>query len=246
MPDRHVLVVGGGEVAASRIYHLLNANAKITVISPTINEEIQHRENSGQLYSVVKRPFQESDLSLYENNYTLPVLKEYSDEEYKQMDQYLRDTQFEMVLVAIDDPVESKRIYYQCKARNLKVNIADVPPLCDFYFGAIFRKGSLQVMVSTNGKGPRMARLIKDKIGDLFSDYEIDQTVENIGRVRKLLRDKCPGSSEKDIKSRMDWMTKVTDMYSFKQWAIVNEGIGKRLVESFPEMPPKFDELSIG
>jgi precorrin-2 dehydrogenase/sirohydrochlorin ferrochelatase len=169
-------------------------------------------------------------------------LKEYNDEEYKLMDTYLRQTRYEMVLVAIDDPVESKKIYYLGKNLGLNVNIADVPPLCDFYFGAIFRKGDLQIMVSTNGKGPRMAKLIKDKVGDLFNDYEIDETIRNIGNLRKLLRVKCSGSDNESIKERMDWMLKVTDMYSFKEWSKLNNV--QRIVDYFPELPPSYEEVT--
>lgn len=208
-----------------------------------MNDEIEYRERAGLLYGVHRRPFLESDLKLYEQTATKPTLEEYNEQEYARMDAYLRDTRFELVLVAIDDPVESKKIYYKAKSLGLNVNIADVPPLCDFYFGAIFRKGSLQVMVSTNGQGPRMARLIKDKIGDMFADYEIDKTVENIGSVRKLLRKKFPGNTENDIKLRMEWMTKVTDMYSFKEWSLMDDG--SHLIEAFPELPAKIDRLSI-
>ncbi|CCH44881.1 Siroheme synthase [Wickerhamomyces ciferrii] len=236
--DRHVLVVGGGEVAASRIYHLLNANAKITVISPTMNPEIEYRESKGLLYSVQRRQFVDSDLSLYEK--PTPKLEKFDEEEYKNIDQYLKDSRFELVLVAIDDPIESKKIYYKCKLKGLNVNIADVPPLCDFYFGAIFRKGDLQVMVSTNGRGPRMARLIKDKIGNLFSDYEIDKTIGNIGELRKLLRIKNSGTDNQSIQDRMEWMTKTTDLYTFKQWSDVDI---HKVIEYYPNLPPKYEDL---
>ena len=69
-----------------------------------------------------------------------------------------------MVLVAIDDPVASKQIYYYCKEQRISANISDVPPLCDFYFGSVHRDGPLQIMVSTNGKGPRLAALIRQRI----------------------------------------------------------------------------------
>lgn len=232
------MVIGGGEVAASRIYHLLNANAKITVIAPTMNSEIEYRESKGLLHAVHRRQFQDSDLKLYEQ--TAPQLEKFDEEEYEKIDKYLRESRFELVLVAIDDPIESKKIYYKCKLQGLNVNIADVPPLCDFYFGAIFRKGDLQVMVSTNGKGPRMARLIKDKIADSFSDYEIDKTIRNIGDLRKLLRSKCSGSDNDSIKIRMEWMTKVTDSYTFKQWSDIDI---RKIIEYFPKMPPSYDEL---
>lgn len=232
------MVIGGGEVAASRVYHLLNANAKVTIISPTMNAEIEHRESKGLLYAVHRRAFQDSDLKLYEKE--IPSLEKFDEQEYKAIDEYLKESRFELVLVAIDDPVESKKIYYKCKLQGLNVNIADVPPLCDFYFGAIFRKGDLQVMVSTNGKGPRMAKLIKDKIADSFSDYEIDKTIDNIGNLRKLLRAKCSGGDNESIKVRMEWMTKVTDSYSFKQWSCIDI---RKVIEYFPEMPPSYEQL---
>lgn len=212
------------------------------MISPSLNDEIKERRSKGLLHAVYERSFKESDLDLYADAVPEPELKEYNAEEYKAMDSYIAATKFEMVLVAIDDPVESKKIYYQAKSRNLNVNIADVPPLCDFYFGAIFRKGDLQIMVSTNGQGPRMARLIKDKIEEMF-DYEIDKTIRNIGNVRKSLRKKCPGGDNESIKLRMEWMTKVTDSYSFKEWIKINNP--DEIVEFFPEFPPKFEKLSL-
>ncbi|KAH3681857.1 hypothetical protein WICPIJ_007163 [Wickerhamomyces pijperi] len=242
--DRHVLVVGGGEVAAGRIYHLLNANAKITVIAPTINEEIQYRQTHGQLHAVHLREFQESDLQMYHNGQEPPKLEHFTEEEYKQMDQYLLDSKFELVLVAIDDPIESKKIYYLSKQLGLNVNIADVPPLCDFYFGAIFRKGPLQVMISTNGKGPRMARLVKDKIGDMFKDVEIDTAIENINNVRQLIRStKLQGTDNDTIAERMRWMIKITDWYSIKQWSDFKDGFIEKVVESYPGTPPNFESL---
>lgn len=203
-----------------------------------MNSEIEYRESQGLLYAVHRRQFQDSDLTLYEKE--APKLSKFDEEEYKLFDEYLKNSKFEMVLVAIDDPIESKQIYYKGKQLGLNVNIADVPPLCDFYFGAIFRKGDLQVMVSTNGRGPRMAKLIKDKIGDLFSDYEIDKTIGNIGELRKLLRKKCSGTDNDSIKIRMEWMTKVTDSYSFKQWSDIDI---RKIIEYFPNMPPSYEEL---
>ncbi|KAH3673016.1 hypothetical protein WICMUC_003969 [Wickerhamomyces mucosus] len=238
--NRHVLVVGGGEVAASRIYHLLNANAKVTVIAPEINDEIKEREEKGLLYAVHRRHFHPSDLKLYETK-KLPKLNNFSEDEYKKIDEWIIDSKFELVLVAIDDPIKSKQIYYLAKLQGLNVNIADVPPLCDFYFGAIFRKGFLQILISTNGKGPRMAKLLKDKIGQMFTDVEINKVLENINSVRQGAREyKLQGSENDIIKKRMDWMIKVTENYSIKEWSKIDEDQIDKIVESYPGELPKF------
>jgi len=167
-------------------------------------------------------------------------LKNFNNEEYLAIDEYLKNSKFELVLVAIDDPIESKKIYYKCKLNGLNVNIADVPPLCDFYFGSIFRKGDLQIMISTNGRGPRMAKLIKDKIGNLFNDYEIDLTIKNIGELRNLLKKKISDNDYDSINKRMNWMIKVTDFYTFKQWSKIDI---RKIIDYFPEMPPNYEEL---
>lgn len=171
-----------------------------------------------------------------------PELVKFDEEEYRKMDEYIAHSRFELVLVAIDDPVESKKIYYLSKQQGLNVNIADVPPLCDFYFGAIFRKGPLQVMISTNGKGPRMARLVKDKIGAMFTDVQIDTAIENINKVRQLIRStKLQGSDNDTIAVRMKWMIKITDWYSIRQWGDIDETFIEKIVESYPGMPPTFE-----
>lgn len=73
-----------------------------------------------------------------------------------------------MVLTAIDDPDASTRIWKYCKKLKVPANIADVPPECDFYFGSVHRDGPLQIMVSTNGNGPRLAAAIRRQIGEML------------------------------------------------------------------------------
>src|SRR5690242_7522037 len=98
------------QVAAGRILHLLNADAAVTVVSPSsngLNAEVAHRIARGQV-THVDRAFEPHDLD---------------------------DPTIAMVLVAIDDPAASSEIWRLCRARRIPANIADVPPECDFYFG---------------------------------------------------------------------------------------------------------------
>jgi uroporphyrin-III C-methyltransferase/precorrin-2 dehydrogenase/sirohydrochlorin ferrochelatase len=55
--SRHVVVVGGGPVAAGKIVALVEAGAQVTVVAPDVVPEI---EGSG--VKVVRRPFDASDL----------------------------------------------------------------------------------------------------------------------------------------------------------------------------------------
>jgi precorrin-2 dehydrogenase / sirohydrochlorin ferrochelatase len=108
----------------------------------------------------------------------------------------------EMVLVAVDDPAASTAIYKLCQEKRIPANIADVPPECDFYFGSVHRDGPLQIMVSTNGKGPRIAALIRRYIAKALPP-NAGNAIEAIGRLRVKLRDVAPDPEASP--KRMGW-----------------------------------------
>jgi len=72
--DKHCLVIGGGDVALSRIHHLIRAQAKITVIGGTsekgINAEILQLNKEGHIYKLLERDYESSDLTMYEKKQT--------------------------------------------------------------------------------------------------------------------------------------------------------------------------------
>ncbi|KAI1637874.1 putative siroheme synthase Met8 [Biscogniauxia mediterranea] len=189
--NKTVLVVGGGEVAAGRILNVLNADAKVVVVCPSsgLNPEVRHRV-SNQEVTHIDRLFQPSDLETLPPSHAPP----------------------DMVLVAVDDPAASTQIWKLCKRHRIPANIADVPPECDFYFGSIHRDGPLQIMVSTNGKGPRLASSIRKLIGQQLPPG-VGSAIERIGVLRAKLREVAP--NPEDGPKRMRWMTRVSDAFSW-------------------------------
>jgi precorrin-2 dehydrogenase/sirohydrochlorin ferrochelatase len=125
-----------------------------------------------------------------------------------------------MVLVAVDDPAASTQIWKLCKQLRIPANIADVPPECDFYFGSIYRDGPLQIMVSTNGKGPRLAATIRKLIGASLPP-RVGNAIEHIGMLRAKLRKVAPKPDEGP--KRMKWMTRVSDKYSWDEMCDLSE-----------------------
>jgi precorrin-2 dehydrogenase/sirohydrochlorin ferrochelatase len=117
-----------------------------------------------------------------------------------------------MVLVAVDDAAASTQIWKLCKEHRIPANIADVPSECDFYFGSVHRDGPLQIMVSTNGKGPRLAASIRKWIGNQLPKG-VGNAIERVGELRVKLRHMVP--NPEDGPKRMRWMTKVSDAYSW-------------------------------
>lgn len=114
----------------------------------------------------------------------------------------LDDPSISMVLVAIDDPEASTEIWQLCKERRIPANIADVPPECDFYFGSVHRDGPLQIMVSTNGNGPKMANIVRRRIAKSLPP-NIGDAIAKVGELRKRLRVVAPGNGEGP--KRMQW-----------------------------------------
>lgn len=248
--QKHCLVIGGGEVGLSRVHHLIRANAKITVVagSRDAHPEIIQLSETNKIHNLILRDYQSSDLQLYEDGLNLLYdVDRIGPDDYKHIIDRV-DQRFAVVCCCIDDYELSTKVYYQCKLLNIPVNIADKPPLCDFYFGSMFNQDSLQIMISTNGKSPRLLRLIKDDIGRLFKDVDLNKAVENLGKVRAELRKSVvPDGDLVSIDTRMTWIKSLTDLFTLRQWSQIDidENTAAKIVSYFPKFPPQnFSEFS--
>ena len=151
-----------------------------------------------------------------------------------------------MVLTAIDDPEASTRIWKYCKKLKVPANIADVPPECDFYFGSVHRDGPLQIMVSTNGNGPRLAASIRKQIGDMLPKGT-GQSIAKVGQLRRKLRTVAPGKGVDSINKRMSWMSEVCDRWSIENFNEMDEEDMQRLIQSYgPGVVPSFEDVRLG
>jgi precorrin-2 dehydrogenase/sirohydrochlorin ferrochelatase len=70
---------------------------------------------------------------------------------------------------------EAAALAAQARAAGSLVNVEDVPDLCDFHAPATVRRGDLLVTVSTAGRAPGLARLIREwlsaKLGSEWSRH---------------------------------------------------------------------------
>ncbi|KAL9637304.1 MAG: hypothetical protein Q9204_001931 [Flavoplaca sp. TL-2023a] len=214
--NKRVLVVGGGEVAAGRILNVLNADAKVTVVSPRdgLNAEVAHRVAESQV-DYVDRKFEPSDLD-----------------------------NVDMVLTAVDDAEASTQIWKLCKERKIAANIADVPPECDFYFGSVHRDGPLQIMVSTNGNGPKLASIVRKQIATGLPE-NIGAAIQKVGMLRRKLRKVAPGAEEGP--KRMQWMSKVCESWSLDDLVVMEEEDMEKLLGFYPPSEvPSLERIRLG
>ncbi len=270
---KHVLVVGAGDVALSRVDHLLVANAKITVISgPTVHPTLEKYHELGLLQNLIRRNFKLNDLKMYERKGVRSKItamlredeedddddghsnekcdneknegnqegdiKPFSEEQVQLLEEFEK-TKFNMVLTCLNDHPLSLRIWQQCKKLGIDVNLADKPAYCDFYFGSVYRQGPLQIMISTNGKSPRLCNRIKNKmLVPLFDDLDLDRAVENLGYLRMKLRSEVhPGEDVAIIKERMDWNKKITDFYAIREWCRFDKEVINKILKVYPKLP---------
>lgn len=138
LENRPVLVVGGGEVALRKADLLDKAGALITFVSPVYEPRLIAQFGA-------------------DNNHTRHTL---ITDRYQP--HYL-DKQT-IVIACTDDEAVNEQIFHDCEARFIPVNVVDNPPLCTFIFPAIVDRSPITIAVSSAGKAPVLARLLRAKI----------------------------------------------------------------------------------
>ncbi|EDK44861.1 conserved hypothetical protein [Lodderomyces elongisporus NRRL YB-4239] len=254
--DKHCLVIGAGDVALSRINHLILAQAKITVVTGETKEphpSILKLNSEGRIHNFVQRNYENNDLIMYESTKPTVNFRNITPKDFSEISSLSNET-FACVCCCIDDYELSTKIYYQCKLLRLPVNIADKPPLCDFYFGSMFNRDNLQIMISTNGKSPRLSKMIKDNIAKEFDGVDLNNAIENLGMIRSRLRQLILIDDDLvTIDTRMNWIKTLTDFFTLKQWSelqLVPETLLEpphdnrfmyvdRIIKYFPDYPPQ-------
>lgn len=204
LKDKDVLIIGGGDVAAGRIENILIADARITLIAPCDGLHPQTKE----FIDATTR------ISYHDRTFAGPGDLEGVD----------------MVLTAIDDVDKSREIVALCRERRIPVNAADIPPLCDFYFGSQVKKLPLQIMISTNGKGPRLAHLIRKRIEDSLPEG-VENAIERVGELRRMLRERAQGVGGDLGKRRMAWMTDICNAWDLDELALLDESAMAKMLD---------------
>jgi precorrin-2 dehydrogenase/sirohydrochlorin ferrochelatase len=69
-----------------------------------------------------------------------------------------------ILFVAGLSPARSERLAAEARTAGVLVNVEDHPTLCDFHVPAAIRRGDLLVTVSTSGKAPGLAKLLRQWI----------------------------------------------------------------------------------
>jgi siroheme synthase-like protein len=151
---RRCAVVGGGNVAEGKVTGLLQAEASVTVIAPTLTPKLHALLDSGAI--------------------------EHREHEYRGGDL----EGFDLCFVATDDGAVNSEVAADARAAGIWVNAADDPPNCDFILPSVVRQGEVVVAASTGGASPALARRLREELTAFLSeDYEpLARLLEDVRR----------------------------------------------------------------
>ncbi len=169
-----ILVVGGGFVAEEKLNFLTKSSpdSNFTVLAPMIRPETLKLIDSYNGRIIM-------------DTYDVKYLKGYH-----------------VVIATTDKPEVNLRIYEDCRSLDKLVNVADNPPLCDFYMGGIVTKGHVKVAISTNGKSPTTAKRLRQFFEEIIPE-DISAMVQNLHHYRKKLKG--------DFEYKVDRMNQLTE-----------------------------------
>ena len=134
LTGRRCVVIGAGEIAERKVTALLEAGAKVTVVSPEATAVVEDMAEAGKV-RWERRAYRRGDL---EGAW--------------------------LSIAATDDTSAQQAIYEEAEQARVLCNVVDVTELCSFIAPAVVQEGGLTVAVSTGGKSPAVARRLREEL----------------------------------------------------------------------------------
>ncbi len=190
---KRIVVFGGGEVAERKIRQILDttkgAEPEVEVYSREFTPCIEEFAADGRL-----RCFQ-------------------CDLWHEDVGRYL-DGAFMVIICTSDEPL-NERIMKEAMNFNLLINYRHRG---DVFMGAVINKHGFLISISTDGRGPAMARYLREKITSFIGDRE-----EKMLMIQSRLREELKRSI-KDEKRRQEILNKV--LHDRDCWAALDAPAG--------------------
>ena len=157
LKNRPCVVIGTGPEARRKALGLLEAEAQVTCIDPHPCSSLEELAGQGKI-DLVRRQYSQGDL----------------------------EGVYLAILVPVEDSGLAKQIAVDAASEGVLLNAMDIPDLCSWIAPAVVHRGNLAVAVSTGGKSPAMARLVKGRVEEAIPK-ELGSLLEVVAEVRKEL-----------------------------------------------------------
>lgn len=140
LKERAVLVVGGGAIAEGKALQLVDARARVRLVSPSLTAKLSAMVERG-LIDHREKKFTADDL----NGVAL-------------------------VMCATNEKEVNEEVSRLSAGRGLLCNVVDQPALCNFITPALISRGGLQISISTGGGSPSLTQRVKREVGELIGE----------------------------------------------------------------------------
>ena len=191
--DKLCVVVGAGRVAERRVRGLCDAKAQVRVVGITATEGILKLADEGAIH-LYQRAFESSDLD-----------------------------GSALVIAATDHIDVNRAVQVAAKCRGILFCGTDPHTDSDFIVPAVVRRGDLQVAISTGGKSPAYAALLRREIEAFLDD---GQLLDLMADLRRRVYARFPNAPER---RQAFWQELVTDdtlaLARKGKWAEIEERI---------------------
>lgn len=141
LDNKPVLLVGGGEVAQRKARLLLDAGAQLTVVAPELDPELAELAANGSIEWLAGE-FAPAQL-----------------------------TGKWLVVAATDRREVNALVYQSANQARIFANVVDDPTRSSFIMPSIIDRSPLMVAISSGGKAPVLARLLREKLEALLPQH---------------------------------------------------------------------------
>ncbi|MCX7133753.1 siroheme synthase CysG [Aeromonas sp.] len=141
LDNKPVLLVGGGEVAERKARLLLDAGAHLTVVAPELDPELAELAANGSIEWLAG---------------------EFAPEQL---------TGKWLVVAATDRREVNALVYQSANQAGIFANVVDDPKRSSFIMPSIIDRSPLMVAISSGGKAPVLARLLREKLEALLPQH---------------------------------------------------------------------------
>ncbi|KAG1763933.1 uroporphyrin-III C-methyltransferase [Suillus occidentalis] len=251
-PRNTILIIGGDIQAASRAFAALEAGMQVIILTRgLVCDELRWRADQRQVNLTDWGILPSASTSL------IPSASD-TKADTESLSAFLTENPSISLVCITTHTVDTPALARICHAHNIPVNVTDLPALCDFSFAATHRfvdpstggQSALQVGVTTNGEGCRLAGRVKREIVSALPK-DVAGAVRQIGKLRFLAKNtddeaaECeegedssaatpnrpvPGwrsstaeSKDESSRRRMKWVAQVSEYWPIPRLASMSE-----------------------
>lgn len=141
---RPCVVIGGGHEAEGKVRSLLEAGARVQVVSPDLTPRLLDLFQAGRI-AWLRREYRSGDLA----------------------------GAF-LAFACTDDEAVNRAVAAEAATAGVLLNVVDQPAWCHFIMPAVVRRGSLTLAVTTDGKSPALAAAIKAELAAAYGPADAE------------------------------------------------------------------------